>query len=191
MISISKKIVAVFTTCLFVVILFYNNINKEDGSTKEATEFLQEIISNNNQKTILHQALESEMLCSDYKPPDPFKTALTNLMKDFGKHECNNANDLKLKSKGNDLVEVSAYKLNFVDLIGIKMKKDAYELSEKKQVTKPEFPDTVLQRGNIIVASSMFFLSLVIFLLCYKLAISFFCILLGKSYTFFYHSYYT
>ena len=147
MISISKKIVAVFTTCLFVVILFYNNANKEDGSTKEATEFLQDIISNNNQQTILHQAFKMEMLCSDYKP-DPFKPALTNLMKNFGKHECNNLNDLKLKSKGNDLVEVSAYKLNFVDLIGIKMKNDDYELSKKKQVTKPDFPEILLHLGK-------------------------------------------
>ena len=88
------------------------------------TAFMMLIFSNILIKNKSHD-LKNEMLCSDYKPPDPFKTALTNIMKDFGKHECDNANDLKLKSKGNDLVEVSAYKLNFVDLIGIKTKNDA------------------------------------------------------------------
>ena len=160
MISISKKTVVIFTACLFVMILFFKNTNKntKDGSAEEAeaSQFLQNILSNNNEpdekkkQHILH-ALQSEMMCSDYKP-NPFDPALINLMKDFGKHECHNTNELKLTSKGNDLVEVSAYKLNFVNSMGIKVKNDAFELSEKKQVTKPEFPETILQIGKCYIS---------------------------------------
>ena len=148
MFSISKKVIVFFAACFFLLTLLFNSANKEETSKSSVgKELLNSIRLYKNRLDEESKGVGSEMLCSEIEH-NPVDSTLKNLMKDFGEHECHGPNGLSLTSKGNNLVEVSAYQLNFVNLIAIQKKGDTFELGKKKLVTKLEFPDTVLNNST-------------------------------------------
>ncbi|XP_066913439.1 uncharacterized protein [Clytia hemisphaerica] len=149
MISLNKRMIAFIAFCLLIVVYFLRG--KDGNGTGSIVDRIVFMDKNKDgekhSKTIRNKPkiVSGDIQCKNLKI-NPFADEMMNLMKDFGKHECDPPNELTTERKGSTL-SVTAYKLNFISTTEVIKEGKSFKLGDKKTMTKPK-SNPVIQAGN-------------------------------------------